>query len=82
MRALGEAVSYILKYIEKTGEKIVYSKGLPQFFVSDIMDDDVVCPMGENEEKLLLFDEFSCYDDGCYMGKVSKEVIAKMPKEN
>ena len=82
VRALGEAVSYILKYIEKTGEKIVYSKGLPQFFVSDIMDDDVLCPMGENGEKLLLFDDFSCYDDGCYMGKVSKEVIAKMPKEN
>ena len=82
VRALGEAVSYILKYIEKTGEKIVYSKGLPQFFVSDIMDDDVLCPMGENGEKLLLFDDFSCYDDGCYIGKVSKEVIAKMPKEN
>ena len=38
--------------------------------------------MGENGEKLLLFDDFSCYDDGCYIGKVSKEVIAKMPKEN
>ena len=33
VRALGEAVSYILKYIEKKGEKIVYSNGLPQFFV-------------------------------------------------
>lgn len=28
----------------KTGEKIVYSKGLPQFFVSDVMDEDIVCP--------------------------------------
>ena len=37
---------------------------------------------GRGRRKLLLFDDFSCYDDGCYIGKVSKEVIAKMPKEN
>ncbi|MGN1053605.1 MAG: hypothetical protein ACI4SH_09485 [Candidatus Scatosoma sp.] len=70
-----------MKYIEKTGQKIAYSKGFPQFFVSDIMADDVLCPMGENGEKLLLFEDFSRYDDGCYIGKVSKEGIAKMPKE-
>ena len=32
-----DALAYIMKYIEKTGEKIVYSKGLPQFFISDII---------------------------------------------
>ena len=26
---LGESIAYLTKYIEKTGEKIVYSKGLP-----------------------------------------------------
>lgn len=35
---LGEAMAYIMKYIEKSGERIVYSKNLPQFFLSDIMD--------------------------------------------
>lgn len=79
---LDGAVTYILKYIEKSGEKIVYSRGLPQFFVSDIMEDDVICPIGEEDRKLLLFDNFSCWDEGCYMGKVSKEVIAQMPKCN
>ena len=29
----------LMKYLEKTGERIVYSKGLPQFFISDIMDE-------------------------------------------
>lgn len=79
---LDGAVTYILKYIEKSGEKIIYSRGLPQFFVSDIMEDDVICPIGEEDRKLLLFDNFSCWDEGCYMGKVSKEVIAQMPKCN
>lgn len=39
---LGKSVAYLLKYLEKSGERIVYSKGLPQYFISDIMDDDVV----------------------------------------
>lgn len=79
---LGEAVAYLTKYMEKTGEKMVYSKGLPQFFISDIMDDDIVCPIGLEDKKLLLFDDFSCWDEGCYMGKVSKAVIEQMRKCN
>lgn len=79
---LDGAITYILKYIEKSGEKIVYSRGLPQFFISDIMDEDVICTMGEEEQKLLLFDRFTCWDEGCYIGEVSKEVIAQMPKCN
>ena len=39
---LGDALAYIMKYIEKSGEKIVYSRGLAQFFMSDIMDEDIV----------------------------------------
>lgn len=79
---LGEAVAYLTKYMEKTGEKMVYSKGLPQFFISDIMDEDIVCPIGLEDKKLLLFDDFSCWDEGCYMGKVSKAVIGQMRKCN
>ena len=79
---LGEAVAYLTKYMEKTGEKMVYSKGLPQFFISDIMDEDIVCPIGLEDKKLLLFDDFSCWDEGCYMGKVSKDVIGQMRKCN
>lgn len=77
---LGFALSYIMKYLEKTGERIVYSKGLPQFFISDIMDDDIICTIGQEDKKLLLFDDFSCWDEGCYMGQVSPEVIKQMRK--
>ena len=81
-RRLGNALAYLMKYIEKTGEKIVYSKGLPQYFISDIMDDDIVCTIGQEDKKLLLFDDFKCWDEGVNMGKVSPEVIEQMRKSN
>ncbi len=81
-RRLGNALAYLMKYIEKTGEKIVYSKGLPQYFISDIMDDDIACTIGQEDKKLLLFDDFNCWDEGVLMGKVSPEVIEQMRKCN
>ena len=78
----GFALSYIMKYIEKSGEKIVYSKGLPQFFISDIMDEDIACFFGVEDKKLLLFDDFGCWDEGCYMGQVSPAVISQLRKAN
>lgn len=81
-RLLSESIKYLMKYIEKTGEKIVYSKGLYQYFISDIMDEDVVCTIGQEDKKLLLFDTFNCWDEGVYMGRVSPEVIAQMRKSN
>lgn len=79
---MGNALAYLMKYLEKTGERIIYSKGLPQFFISDIMDDDIVCTFGQEDKKLLLFDDFSCWDEGCYMGQVSPTVIQQMRKAN
>ena len=77
-----EALAYLMKYIEKTGEKIVYSRGLPQFFISDIMDEDIVCGLGMDEQKLLLFDDFKCWDEGTLVGTVGKDTIEKMRKAN
>ncbi len=81
-RRLGESLAYLMKYIEKSGERIVYSKGMYQYFISDIMDDDVVSTIGQEDKKLLLFDDFECWDEGCFMGKVSEEIISQMRKTN
>ena len=81
-RGLGEAIAYISKYIEKSGERIVYSKNLPEYFISDVWEEDVVCNIGIEERKLLLFDDFTCWDEGVYVGVVSPETIAQMPKAN
>ena len=82
MDKMGDTLAYIMKYIEKSGEKIVYSKGLPQFFISDVMDEDIICFTGLEDKKLLLSDDFTCWDEGCYVGKVSKAVIAQLRKCN
>lgn len=58
-----------MKYLEKTGEKIVYSKGLPQYFISDIMEDNIVTTIGLEDKKLLLFDDFTCWDEGDISGQ-------------
>ena len=70
------------RFIEKSGEKIVYSRGLAQFFISDVMDEDIVCLYGMEEQKFLLYDDFGCWNEGEYIGQVSRETIAKMPKAN
>lgn len=81
-RRLGESLAYLMKYIEKSGERIVYSKGMYQYFISDIMDGDVVSTIGQEDKKLLLYDDFECWDEGCLMGKVSEETISLMRKTN
>ena len=77
-----DCLGYIMKYLEKPGEKTVFSRGLPQFFVSDILDDDVITTMGTDDSKLLLFDNFICWDEGCYVGEVSPETISQLRKIN
>ena len=76
------AINYIMKYMEKTGEKLVYSRCLPTYFKSDILDEDVLCLYGVEDRKLLLADDFTCIKDGEIIGTVSKENIEQMDKSN
>ena len=82
VRLMGEALAYLMKYLEKTGEKVVYSRGLSQYLISDILDEDVVCTIGQEEKKLLLFDDFNCIDEGEIKGRINSDVIKEMPKAN
>ena len=81
-KTLGSALSYMMKYIDKTGEKIVYSKNLPQYFISDILEEDIICRIGQEDKKLLLHDDFHCLDEGVLIGRVSPEVISQMRTAN
>ena len=76
------SLGYLMKYIEKSGERLIYGGNLPTYFVSDVMDEDVICPYGIDDRKAVLADDFTCMVDGEVMGAVSKEVIEKMPKAN
>lgn len=81
---VNDAVNYIMKYIRKTGEKVIYSKHLQTYFVADILDDDVVCKIGQEDRKILLFDDFKCLDfeTGEVLGHPNKDksLIDKLPK--
>lgn len=77
-----QSVRYLLKYIEKSNERLIYGGKLPTYFVSDIFDDDIICPYGVDGRKAILFDKFTCIEDGCIVGQASEEVIKQMPKCN
>lgn len=80
---IDKSVKYLLKYIEKSGERLVFGGKLSTYIVSNILDSDVICGYGVDEKKVILADDFTCIDDdGVVMGKVSPEVIAKMPTAN
>ena len=58
----GHALAYILKYLEKTGERITCSKGLFMYFYSDIQGDEVICKLSndEHDNKLVQIGRASC----------------------
>ncbi len=81
----GKAIGYIMKYMEKNNAKAVYSRGLYEYFHSDIQGSDVVARMGISDEtdiRLILDDNFTCWEEGALVGEVSRETIAQLPKSN
>ena len=81
---VADSIKYMLKYITKNDEKIVYSRGMKTYFVSDVLEEDILCKMGDEEHgfKYIRADDFNRISEGEIMGKVSYEVIEKMPKSN
>lgn len=79
-----DCVSYLLKYIEKSGERIVYSRGLYQFYITNIdADADVVSVRRTPGIRLVLYDDFKAYEcDGALVGVCSKETLQKLKKTN
>lgn len=57
----GSTLDYILKYITKTNERIIYSRGIPSEFVDDITEDDIAVGVIDFVVKYVLFDDV--YDD-------------------
>lgn len=79
---VGDSLGYLMKYIEKSGERLVYGGKLPTYFESDVLDEDIIVPYGIDDRKAVLADDFLCMAEGEIMGRVSPEVIEKMPKVN
>ena len=54
----GPTLDYVLKYIEKTGERIVYSRGIPSDFMEEIEYDQCACEFYNFVRKWVLFDDW------------------------
>lgn len=47
---IANSARYLMKYIEKSGEKLIYSRNIPTYSRSDIMDEDVLCTIGQEDK--------------------------------
>ena len=54
---MGEALAYLIKYIEKTGEKIVYSRGIPAEICKELSENDEVGTYFDYVTKYVLWDD-------------------------
>ena len=78
---LGNCIGYLIKYIEKSNERIVYGGKLPTGIISTVLDEDILCPIGIDDRKAVLYDKFLCItDDGEVLGEANKENLNKLPK--
>lgn len=74
--SLGKAVSYLVKYIDKQGGRIICSKGLRTFIETDIDNKDIITRLRDDDDKkYVLFDDFKVYKDGKELGEMSPSVL-------
>lgn len=52
----GQTLNYLLKYIVKTGERIVYSRGIPTEIYRKVDDNEIVTEMQDFGTKYILYD--------------------------
>ena len=53
----GGTIRYLVKYIVKTGEKFIYSRGIPSEIYREVANKDIACTMFDFVMKYLLFDD-------------------------
>ena len=58
----GKTLNYILKYIEKTDERIIYSRGIPTDFYKEISDSDIAAELFDFIVKYVVFDDVIDYE--------------------
>lgn len=58
----GKVAQYLIKYIGKTNQRIIYSRGLPTEIYKYVDDSDIITPMSDNPFKYVLFDDVINYE--------------------
>jgi len=53
----GAAIDYIIKYLDKSGESVFYSRGIPEYLLTHLSKDDIFCEIFDFIPKYLFFDD-------------------------
>lgn len=73
------AVGYIVKYLEKSGGRMVCSRGLKTFAEVQIDEADIIVPLYDcDDKKFVLRDEFRVYEKYEYIGIFSHEMLPRL----
>ena len=73
------AVSYIVKYLEKSGGRMVCSRGLKTFAEVQIDEADIIVPLYDyDDKKFVLRDDFRVYEKYEYIGIFSNEMLPRL----
>lgn len=68
--SISRTVEYIAKYLEKTGENIIYSRGIPSEFCTDLPDHNIAAEMLDFVAKFVIYDDTVDYvQDVLYKGR-------------
>lgn len=59
-------IEYILKYIEKTGERIVYSRGIASEIIKEVCREDIATEFEDYILKMVLFDDTIDFERDIY----------------
>lgn len=59
----GSTMQYLLKYLEKSSERIIYSRGIPSEFCKEINDNDIICEIVDFVTKYVLFNDVIDYEE-------------------
>ena len=74
----GNTIAYLLKYIEKTGERITYSRDIPTELCREVFNEDVAAEMCDFVMKYVLFDDVFDHD---HADECEEEEKAIPPKQ-
>ena len=75
----GTTMQYLLKYLEKTEERIIYSRGIPTEFYKMVNDDDVICEMLDFVTKYILFNDVIDYETDVKRAKCATRILNLEP---
>ena len=75
----GTTMQYLLKYLEKTEERIIYSRGIPTEFTKIINDNDVICELVDFVTKFVLFNDVIDYSEDVKRDKKRPRTIFSSP---